>query len=662
MKKAVSLITLVLIITLSAGGVFADELINYSIQVGTDNHQPPYSYVNDNGVLKGFYLDIIHAIAIEMGIDIEITPLAWYQIMDDLLATKEIEAVIGINRNENDQNLEYSETILTSSDVIFVRFDNKFIVNLEDLRTVNVAVQKESPAIQFLQNYVDADRIIYTDNQQQGIQMIMTGQVEAFVGDRQSGLYTIQKWKQENFIKIVGEPINETNYSMAFRSEDQALVEVFNTGLLKIKLNGTYDKIYKKWFGDTLDTSYRTTRRILTIFGIVIAMGSIYVVFVLRWNYALKKEVGKRTQALNSVNQRLIEQQKILETNDRFKEEILESMLSGILTVDEERKITFINSRGKEILKPNSFDHIGQYIENTVFSSFFYNMSLDKTLEEGYYYRSQELSIVTQNKVRTFNCNLYPIRSSEGKVMGALLNFRDITEEKELRKELIRKDKMRALGLTIAGLAHEIRNPLTSISTLVNLLPTKLNNEKYREKLLDIVPIEIERINVLITDLLEYSKPKQPSPAQFTVQKFVGSIKPLFMNSIESKNVKLDIDIPDNMTVWADKNQLKQVFINLFLNAIEAVGPEGEITVRSYSEGGKTRIDLTDNGKGISEKALEMIFEPFYTTKSDGTGLGLFISYQIVRENGGIMQVSSEAGKGTTASVILPSTDVEGEY
>lgn len=652
-KRAI-FITILAMVFLIPSSAFAENYrIERSIKIGADNHLPPYSYVNDNGIFKGFCLDIIRAVAIEVGVDIELHPMPWYEVKDRLL-NKEIDAAIGMNVNASDPHFAVSEPLITSSEAIFVRKNNKYIIDLEDLKNVKVAVHRGN-ASQLILDHIDAEDIHYVDNQQQGIQMMMAGKVDAFVGDKLTGLYTIQKWKQDNFIKIVGEPINERVYSVTVREEDRELVKLFNKGLQAIKANGTYDKIYKKWFGEALNPSLRLTRKLLTISGIILVIVFIVFMLILRWNAVLKEEVDKRTAELDMANKQLLYQKEQLESADRFKEEILNSVLTGIVTVDRCGNITFINSRGLDIFELKKEDILGQGIKKTFLADFFDQEKIASVMEGGNYYRNQEVNVARGGTIKTFNYNIYPLRERSKNITGAIINFRDITQEKKLKAELARKDKMQALGLMVAGFAHEIRNPLTSIKTFIDLLPSKLDNRVFREKFMEIVPKEINRLNSLITDLLEYSKPRRPNRQAIEVKEILDSIYPLFHKQIRDKRVNFVADIGENTCISADKHQVKQVFINLILNSLEAVSLEGLIKVVSRCVNGFTEITIEDNGEGIPGEHLDKVMDPFFTTKKDGTGLGLFICYQIVQENGGHISIESQVGTGTKVTIKLPS-------
>ncbi len=653
-NKAVLLLIMTAALFFAASGRFSQVTkFDRSIVIGADNHLPPYSYVNDNGIFKGFYLDIARAIAVEAGIDVELYPMPWYEVEEEL-ADNRIDAVLGMNVNTTSPSFILSYPVLQSSEGIFVRRDNKYIVNLEDLRHVKVAIHRGNVTMDIL-NQLDPDNIEYVDNQQQGIQMLMAGKIDAFIGDRLSGLYTIQKWKQENFIKVVGDPINVRGYGIAVKKEDEELIKLFNKGLEAIKVNGTYDKIYKKWFGETVSTGLRLTRQILAV--LVMVLVSIAVIFflILRWNSALKKEVEKRTSELDMANKQLLFQKERLENDDRFKEEILNSVLYGMVTLDRNGTITFINYQGLDIFGIEREEIIGANINDTMLSHFFDKDKIANVLDKGKHYRNYEIDIVLDNVIKTFNYNFYPLRGKGNSITGAILNFRDISEEKRLKAELARKDKMRALGLMVAGFAHEIRNPLTSIKTFTDLIPQKINNENFRNKFVEIVPSEINRLNSLITDLLEYSKPKRSNRQMINVKQIFDSVFVLFSKQIKDRGIDFEVKIDRDAMIYADKHQMKQVFINLMLNSLEAVRDGGRIKLYANRLNNLTEVVIEDNGRGISKENLDRVMDPFFTTKKDGSGLGLFICYQIVRENRGRMSIDSQPGLGTKVTITLPS-------
>ncbi|MEB3101555.1 transporter substrate-binding domain-containing protein [Ferviditalea candida] len=244
-------------------------------------------------------------------------------------------------------------------------------------------------------------------------------------------------------------------------------------------------------------------------------------------------------------------------------------------------------------------------------------------------------------------------RTKELEQMNRLLEEK-IEEEQKLRSQLIHKEKMQALGHLVAGIAHEIRNPLTSIKAFVELIPHKFENPKFREEVSKFVPSEITRLDRIVSDLLDYAKPQTAKKEVFQVSQCFDSIFPLFKSSFAQKEIALIDRIDPDHQVYADYGLFKQVAVNVLLNSVDALDRGGQIVCSSEAVDGQLIITIEDNGKGISEAELGKIFEPFYTSKTHGTGLGLSLSLDYMRENNGDLQVESKPGKGTKVILSLP--------
>jgi signal transduction histidine kinase len=238
--------------------------------------------------------------------------------------------------------------------------------------------------------------------------------------------------------------------------------------------------------------------------------------------------------------------------------------------------------------------------------------------------------------------------------------------EKELKESqavLRRADRLSSLGLLTAGLAHEIRNPLVAIRTFTQLLPERYEDAEFREGFQGLALKEVDRICGLISELLSFARPSKPNVAPENVNDVVDNVARILEAQTKERNVEIIRDFGENLPkVWIDREQMKQVFMNLILNAIQAMRDGGDITIstravtRSEAQpsGEFVQVEINDTGVGIPEENLQHIFDPFFTSKDEGSGLGLAVSHQIVQEHGGFVTVQSTVGKGTSFFVHVP--------
>jgi len=228
-------------------------------------------------------------------------------------------------------------------------------------------------------------------------------------------------------------------------------------------------------------------------------------------------------------------------------------------------------------------------------------------------------------------------------------------ENDRLMVELQRTDRLKAVATMAAGMAHEIKNPLSSIKTFSEYLPIKYNDKDYRDKFTKIVSTEVDKINKIVQDLLDFSKPKPIEPKLTDIPKLLDNTIDLLSNELIHRNIDIIRQFdPDTPQITADPNKLKQAFLNLFLNSIDAINAKGTITVSTKQQDNYLLIQIQDTGKGIPQNDISKIFDPFYTTKEHGTGLGLSIVHGIVVEHKGEIFVESKPGQGACFIIKLP--------
>ena len=242
----------------------------------------------------------------------------------------------------------------------------------------------------------------------------------------------------------------------------------------------------------------------------------------------------------------------------------------------------------------------------------------------------------------------------------AIENARLYEDLKQSKSYIRRADRLASLGILTAGLAHEIRNPLVAIKTFTQLLPERLEDEEFRNHFLNIASSEVDRISALIGELLEFAKPSDPKLEFEDINSILDGMILLVYTEAKKKQSNIVKTYESNLPlVNVDREQIKQVFLNILLNSIEATPERGEITVKTRSfvkPGGEhyIQIEFTDTGHGIPAEHLEDIFTPFFTTKQKGSGLGLSISHQIIQDHRGYIDVESQLNKGTSFFINLP--------
>ena len=262
---------------------------------------------------------------------------------------------------------------------------------------------------------------------------------------------------------------------------------------------------------------------------------------------------------------------------------------------------------------------------------------------------------------------LFPLEDQTGKTQGIILLLHDLTRRRELEEDLKRSDRLATLGTLGAGLAHEIKNPLGGIKGAAQLLRRALAAEPAFTEYTDIITREVDRIDHLMEQLLNLSRPAKLDLGCLNIHEILDQV--LLLEKQEGESAKITVRKhfdPSLPPIRGDRNQLTQVFLNIVKNALQAMSGSGDLAVTTrmetdfhIREPGKERdkfiwVDIKDNGPGISEENLPHIFSPFFTTKNHGTGLGLAVCHRIVKEHGGMIRVESRMNGGTTFKVSLP--------
>jgi PAS domain S-box-containing protein len=355
-----------------------------------------------------------------------------------------------------------------------------------------------------------------------------------------------------------------------------------------------------------------------------------------------------------------------LEDVQNFMESIIQSIGSGIILTQMDDIITYINRAGEKILgytkhqlAGKAFDIFGLREKRSMVHSLLDHADDLDMRKEGWMKKKGGVEFPVGF---TINNHVNPM----GETIGKIVIFRDLTQVYKIQEEILRMDRLISLGKLASGIAHELRNPLAGIKTTAQALGEEMTFDDSKREYLNRITKEIDRLNELLKTFFSFAKPQELNLTSCYIKDIVNEIIPFLIKEIADKGIRfIEVYHPQLPKIQVDKNQMHQVFLNLFLNAIQAMPSGGELRIQAtplVSTGPEgtvrrfIRILISDTGKGIPANLINKVFDPFFTTKPKGIGLGLSIAYQIIKKHEGTIQVQSEWERGATFDIRLPET------
>jgi len=360
--------------------------------------------------------------------------------------------------------------------------------------------------------------------------------------------------------------------------------------------------------------------------------------------------------------------EKQLHQQQEFARRLIDSFPDLIFVVDPQRRYTFVSPKFKEVLGYEASDIIGHtFGERTHLDDRPAMVSLFDDLIAGKQnFASIEVRVRhTQGEWRSLKCNFSPLFNEQGKIEGVVVSGRDVTEVKRLESQLIQAEKLAAMGQMLAGVAHELNNPLTAILGASELLRDRQGVDDNTKRQLEMTHRQARRAARIVQNLLEFSRPASPQKKPLDLNVVVDRTLQLHDHSLRRNNVEVEFHaVPGFPLIVGDANQLIQIFLNLISNAehaIREVRQSGRVQIRLGRSGNRVVATVQDDGVGIKPDDLPKIFDPFFTTKrpGGGTGLGLSICMSIVREHGGNIEAASLPAGGAAFTVSLPIAEIE---
>ncbi|OIK12455.1 hypothetical protein BIV60_16280 [Bacillus sp. MUM 116] len=632
--------------------VFAEDK---TYKIAGEWNLPPFSYKDQQGSLTGISIELMEKIADENGLTFEYIPMEMHEA-EQALRDGKVDAIAGVTyTTEKDKVFDFSQPYFTMSDSLIIpKKSRDKIKSIEDLRGMHIVLQDHTPVLSTLLNLRNTN-LTLVPNQYSGLLTLLNDRADVFIGNEFTASFFLKEFGQEDNYVIFNEVINPADYAIAVKEGNKGLLSIINQTLTKLKAKGEVNKLIDKWVSPETEAKIARLQHFVFFLFIFLLIGALILIVIYVWNQRLKAAVNLHTKDLQLINEDLQQQRQRTADSNAFKDQILNNIDTGIVTFDIDFKITSCNKRALEILELPAHTKFNLQ-HSPIFLKLFEHYRLGQALQQegAEYYRSLEINDHGERKVIYYSLNKM-FNSLENQA-GYLLSMNDETEKKKLEQKLITQEKLHALGQLVAGVAHEIRNPLTSIKTFIDLIPRKLGQPKFQKVLMEHLPEEVNRLNRIVTDLIDYARPSLPNIQPCTATQLTSFLAILRV-TMDKNRVEFEQSIEPDLVFHIDPQQIRQVLLNLLLNAIHAV-EETEvkkiIIFMEKEDFEKGRIMIRDTGKGMEQGELNHIFEPFFTTKGKGVGLGLTLSYNLIKENNGDIQVNSIPNKGTTFTVLLP--------
>ena len=343
-----------------------------------------------------------------------------------------------------------------------------------------------------------------------------------------------------------------------------------------------------------------------------------------------------------------------------FSENIVESINVGILAADLDDRVGSWNTQIERLTGISRQDAVGRRLAELFPADLcerFDQVRGDTGVRNIYKFVLGSPRVNGNGHAHTLNIAVAPLVAKDLEQIGRLIIFDDITDRDELERRLVQADKLSSIGLLAAGVAHEVNTPLAVISTYAQMLAKQISGDEQKFKLLDKIAKQTFRASEIVNSLLSFSRTSPTEFVEVDLNKVIRETLTLIEHQLEKASIEVKLTLESGLPgVKANSGKLQQVFLNLFLNARDAMETGGTLAIRTWNEDGFARIEVADSGQGIPPEHLERIYDPFFTTKGSrkGTGLGLSVTYGIVREHGGAIRVESRPGAGARFHVELP--------
>lgn len=645
MRRAWMLLILLAMLMGSAGAETLRVAFNYNMA--------PYHYISDDYTYVGLHIDMMNWIAKEKGYEVIYVPYETNGACLLALNENDVDLILGHRTDDSAATgLLYTDELSSANLSLVVNGEKKQFFEDGSYHRFSAATEFGITRSIYMDK-MNIQSFLAMDNQKRVYEALRSGKSDLALMINDCYNYYARKTDTAKQFPILQDYISPVSHSILLRSDSIGLSNVLNQALASMRASGQYQKIYNRWIVPDADgMDYETMRRINYTIAGGLTLAVLITVTVSVMNRYLSHCVSEKTRELSETNAELDRRMMQLENEYRLRYGIIEDSPSAMVSFDKNYRITLLN-RAALLMSGMDGEAVGMDVRSApVFGWILDKIQMDvfaaeKLLENNGGFDIMELENGAEK--RSYRYNIYHSRA-ENSVSSVLLTVEDVTRQEERSRELFEQEKNSTLNQLIAGIAHEIRNPLMAIRTSASLLQTQWDDPEVRDAFVRFVPNEVERINQLIENLIGYARPAKGEQQPLCLSDIVTEC--LYLTAIAAKksNIVCTTQLVDDVWIYANRDRIKQSLINVIINGIESIEkklvqgcgsvPGMHICVEANQEYALIRV--RDEGIGMRKEDIWRCTEPFYTTKSAGTGLGLSLVQQFLSKNGGSLSIESE--------------------
>jgi len=627
------------------------------LRVAYHTQSMPYSHLDESGMPRGMFIDLMDWLGAEVGRKIVYVPFSSNSACCNALDNGSVDVVLGTLSTMGEWT-EFQRTSAISTSALCLVVPADEAKDYEEKRSfvgVKAAYEYGTASSSSLYN-LHIKQYISCGSQQNVLDTLERGRAKVGIMAYDSAVYLLNQEAYKDKYTIIRNNVGSVSYVLLLRAEDHSMGNRLDSAIVKAKTSGIYEEVAGEWLPSEQDVFNETLRRLGYGAAICASVALAIIIFVSVTNRFLSRRVAEKTAELEAANRELDAKILALENDSRLRRDIIERSHSGMVAFDGEGRITLINQAAMSLAGLGSVDE-----ENTIHTIPLWRDLYKKMRERGKQVSErtllaglpQEIELETDGHLRKYRCSL--MRGSSANDGELLMSAEDITKEDRERQLLFEQEKNLYLNRFVAGIAHEIKNPLMSIRTAATLMRDMPDDPEVQQAVVRFVPDEVDRINHLVEGLVQYARPVKGHQTIFEISSVVEECRYLVDISAKKHPIRCQLSMEEGLAILANRDKVKQSLINIIMNGLESMEErlaqkrdrELTMSIQAKGEGSFVVVTVRDEGMGMDEEKIKNCFNPFFTTKETGTGLGLTLVRQYLTENGGHLFIESRPGEFT---------------